>query len=115
CYSDSEGDASERNTIVEEAIAKTDTKKVNRDELGELIADENMEVGRVGWNIVAIYAEAASYRNSLICISLWVLAQACQVGTNFWLRYWISDIDSRDRDGYEPRPTSFYLIGYGQL
>ncbi|KAF9344624.1 hypothetical protein BGX26_004099, partial [Mortierella sp. AD094] len=93
-YSDSEGDASERNTIVVEAVAKTDGVKADVDDSGELIADEKMEEGRIGWNIVAIYAEAA---------------------TNFWLRYWVSDSESREKDGYEPRPISYYLTGYALL
>ncbi|KAF9361927.1 Canalicular multispecific organic anion transporter 2, partial [Mortierella sp. AD094] len=114
--SDSEGDGSEHDTIVEEAVAKTDGVKAGGEgDSGELIEVEKMEGGRVGWNIVAIYAEAASYRNALICISLFISAQACHISTNFWLRYWVSDSESRERDGYESRPTSHYLIGYALL
>ncbi|KAG0282114.1 hypothetical protein BGZ98_006908, partial [Dissophora globulifera] len=69
--SDSEGDSSERNTIVEEAAIKTiDDATANKDDSGELIADEKMEEGRVGWKIVLSYAKAASYRNVLFCIVL---------------------------------------------
>ncbi|KAG0301096.1 hypothetical protein BGZ98_008618 [Dissophora globulifera] len=58
--SDSEGDSSERNTIVEEAaIKKTDDATVNKDDSGELIEDEKMEEGKVGWQIVLSYAKAA--------------------------------------------------------
>ncbi|KAG0303235.1 Canalicular multispecific organic anion transporter 1, partial [Dissophora globulifera] len=114
--SDSEGDSSERNTIVEEAaIKKTDDATVNKDDSGELIEDEKMEEGKVGWQIVLSYARAASYRNALLCIVLFALAQACHIGTNFWLRYWISDSEARERDGQEPRPASHYLIGYAWL
>ncbi|KAF9992335.1 Multidrug resistance-associated protein 1, partial [Entomortierella chlamydospora] len=115
-YSDTDGDASERSSVVEEAVTKTNDVKADAgDDSGELIAEEKMEEGRVGWNIVAIYAEAASYRNALICIVLVILAQACHISTNFWLRYWISDSESREKDGVEPRPASYYLIGYAQL
>ncbi|KAG0303045.1 hypothetical protein BGZ99_002798, partial [Dissophora globulifera] len=114
--SNSEGDSSERNTIVEEAAIKTiDNAAANKDDSGELIADEKMEEGRVGWKIALIYAKAASYRNVLFCIVLFVLAQACHLGTNFWLRYWISDSEARERDGLELRPVSYYLIGYARL
>ncbi|KAG0288499.1 hypothetical protein BGZ98_004237 [Dissophora globulifera] len=74
-----------------------------------------MMEGRVGWKILLIYAKAASYRNALFCIMLFVLAQACHIGTNFWLRYWISDSEARERDGQEMRPVSYYLIGYARL
>ncbi|KAF8967404.1 Canalicular multispecific organic anion transporter 2, partial [Entomortierella lignicola] len=115
-YSDSDGETSERNTIVDEVAVKSgDEVKVVEDDSGELIADEKMEEGRIGWNIVRIYAKAASYHNAVMFIILIIAAQACQVGTNFWLRYWISDTESRKRDGSEPRPISYYLIGYGEL
>ncbi|KAI7821393.1 P-loop containing nucleoside triphosphate hydrolase protein [Gamsiella multidivaricata] len=110
--SDSEGEASERNTIAEEFAAKVDKNDADNDESGELIADEKMEVGRVGWSVMMVYARAASIRNALLCIVLSVLAQACHLGTNFWLRYWISDTQARD-SGAEGRPVSYYLIGYG--
>ncbi|KAG0011025.1 hypothetical protein BGZ80_001010 [Entomortierella chlamydospora] len=108
-YSDADGDASEHSSIVEEVKADVG------DDSGELIADEVMEEGRVGWNIVAIYAKAASYRNTLICAAFMISAQSCHIGTNFWLRYWVSDSESREKDGYEQRPVSYYLIGYAQL
>ncbi|KAF9376144.1 hypothetical protein BGX21_003578, partial [Mortierella sp. AD011] len=115
-YSDTDGHASECSSIVEEVVIKADDVKVDAgDDSGELIEEEKMEEGRVGWNIVAIYAEAASYRNALICIVLVIFAQACHISTNFWLRYWISDSESREKDGIEPRPASHYLIGYAQL
>ncbi|KAF9914919.1 hypothetical protein BX616_007298 [Lobosporangium transversale] len=116
-YSDSEGDASERNTIAEEPIASKAREDgiQETDDSGELIADEKMEVGRVSWKILSIYAQAASYRNAMFCIILFILAEGCHIGTNFWLRYWISDTEDREKQGQEPRPASYYLIGYGQL
>ncbi|KAF9432209.1 hypothetical protein BGZ76_011121, partial [Entomortierella beljakovae] len=111
-----EGDASESNTITEDTANKTDKKNVDEKiDSGELIADEKMEAGRVGWGVTAIYAEAATYRTTFICIVLFVLTQACHVGTNFWLRYWISDTQTRENEGAEPRPVSYYLTGYGEL
>jgi ABC-type multidrug transport system fused ATPase/permease subunit len=43
------------------------------------------------------------------------LTQACHVSTNFWLRFWISDTEERDRSGQVGRPVSYYLQGYGML
>lgn len=51
----------------------------------------------------------------MFCILLFVMAQACHLSTNFWLRYWISDSQQRERDGEEGRPASYYLFGYGRL
>lgn len=51
----------------------------------------------------------------MICLILFVLAQSCHISTNFWLRHWITDLEERERDGQEGRPTSYYLAGYGML
>ncbi|KAF9364295.1 hypothetical protein BGX34_002002 [Mortierella sp. NVP85] len=108
-YSDSEGEASERNTIVAQ---ETSEKK---EESGELIAEETMEEGKIGWGVMMSYAKAASYRNALFCIVLFIGAQACHLSTNFWLRFWVSDTEARERDGLERLPASYYLIRYGML
>lgn len=50
-----------------------------------------------------------------MCVAFFIIGQSCHVGTNLWLRYWISESEARDRDGGEPRPISFYLMGYGAL
>ncbi|KAG0266802.1 Multidrug resistance-associated protein 1 [Mortierella polycephala] len=116
-HSDSEGDTSGRNTVVEETGIKKDNNDGDgvKGENGELIAEEEMGVGKVGWKIALIYAKAASYRNVLFSVFLIVVAQACHIGTNFWLRYWIIDTDERNRDGRVSRPASYYLMGYGMV
>ncbi|KAF9938432.1 hypothetical protein BGZ67_000203 [Mortierella alpina] len=116
--SDSDGEASERNTVVGDVAVKNGDNAAlddDDDDAGELIADEKMEEGKVGWRIVLIYAKAASYMNAVICLIFFVLAQSCHISTNFWLRYWITDMEERERDGQEGRPTSYYLTGYGML
>ncbi|KAF9572383.1 hypothetical protein EC968_009957 [Mortierella alpina] len=116
--SDSDGEASERNTVVGEVAVKSGDNAAldgNKDDAGELIADEKLEEGKVGWRIVMIYAKAASYLNAMICVIFFILAQACHISTNFWLRYWITDMEERERDERETRPASFYLTGYGML
>lgn len=60
--SDSDGETSERNTVVGEVSSKGGDKAASGDDDdddGELIADEKMEEGKVGWRIVMIYAKAA--------------------------------------------------------
>ncbi|KAF9129913.1 hypothetical protein BGW39_003648 [Mortierella sp. 14UC] len=118
--SDTEGEgvSSDKNTIADEAMApskKPAPSTDDKDDAGELIADERMEVGKVGWRVAIIYAKAASLRNTVFCLVLFGLAQACHVSTNFWLRYWISDTEERDRAGEIGRPVSYYLRGYGML
>ncbi|KAF9944656.1 Canalicular multispecific organic anion transporter 1, partial [Mortierella alpina] len=115
--SDSDGETSERNTIIGDAAVKSgvDPAVDGDNDAGELIADEKMEEGKVGWKVVQVYAKAASYVNVMICLTLFVLAQSCHIGTNFWLRYWITDMEERERGGQEGRPISYYLTGYGIL
>ncbi|CAO3570392.1 unnamed protein product [Mortierella alpina] len=117
--SESDGDASERNTVVGDVAVKGGTNAAmddgDDDDDGELIADEKMEEGKVGWKVVQIYAKAVSYKKVAICLLSFVLAQSCHISTNFWLRYWITDMEKREREGQEGRPTSFYLTGYGVL
>ncbi|KAF9968528.1 hypothetical protein BGZ70_002765 [Mortierella alpina] len=117
--SESDGEASERNTVVGDVAVKSGANAASDDDYndddGELIADEKMEEGKVGWKIVQIYAKAVSYKNVAICLLSFVLAQSCHISTNFWLRYWITDMEEREREGQEGRPTSYYLTGYGVL
>ncbi|KAG0219753.1 hypothetical protein BGX33_001070 [Mortierella sp. NVP41] len=121
--SEDEGESSERNTIVGEAASPTKKTPADsaaedndgKDNVGELIADERMEEGKVGWRIAIIYAKAATLRNAMFCVVLFALAQTCHVSTNFWLRYWISDAEERDRTGEAARPVFYYLRGYGML
>ncbi|KAF9156050.1 hypothetical protein BG015_007467 [Linnemannia schmuckeri] len=113
-----EGESSEGNIHADKAMApskKPAPTEDDNDDAGELIADERMEEGKVGWRIAIIYAKAASLRNAIFCLVLFVLAEACHISTNFWLRFWISDTEDRDRSGQVGRPVSYYLQGYGML
>ncbi|KAF8941211.1 hypothetical protein BGZ47_007464 [Haplosporangium gracile] len=113
-----EGKSSEGNIHADKAMApskKPAPIEDDKDDAGELIADERMEEGKVGWRIAIIYAKAASLRNAIFCLVLFALAQACHVSTNFWLRFWISDTEERDCSGQVGRPVSYYLQGYGML
>ncbi|KAF9956297.1 hypothetical protein BGZ65_002844 [Modicella reniformis] len=108
-YSDSEGEASERNTIVGQEAPG------DKEESGELIAEETMQAGRVGWTVLLSYAKAASYRNAIFCIFMFVASQACHLSTNFWLRLWVSESEARESEGLEKFPASYYLNRYGML
>ncbi|KAF9423739.1 hypothetical protein BGZ76_003621, partial [Entomortierella beljakovae] len=110
--SDSEGDG----TVAEESSENGDKyKQDNNGNEGGLIGEEKTGERGVGWDVVLIYARAVTYPKVVFCILIFILSQACHIGTNFWLRFWISDVEYRDRNEIEPRPHSYYLFGYGRL
>ncbi|KAF9400580.1 Multidrug resistance-associated protein 1, partial [Entomortierella beljakovae] len=53
-------------------------------------------MGRVSWGIYGIYLRAASYRNTLIGVIIFLFIQACQIGANLWLEHW-ANISSDDK------------------
>ncbi|KAG0338569.1 Multidrug resistance-associated protein 1, partial [Podila humilis] len=65
----------------------------------ELVAAEKMEIGRVSWSVYNTYLRAASYRNGVLCLVLYVCLQSCQIGTNLWLEHWTS---LRDDESHSP-------------
>ncbi|KAG0037262.1 hypothetical protein BGZ82_002861 [Podila clonocystis] len=67
----------------EAAVAKKEDK-------AELVAEEKMVMGAVSWKTYMIYAKAASLRYSLMVVAVFMAGQACQIGTNVWLKYWSS-------------------------
>ncbi|KAG0261148.1 Multidrug resistance-associated protein 1 [Mortierella polycephala] len=67
---------------------------IKKDDKAELITEEKMMVGSVSWGVYKIYAKAASYRYSLLVILMFILGQACQIGTNIWLKYWSSEAET---------------------
>ncbi|KAF9142619.1 hypothetical protein BGX30_002598, partial [Mortierella sp. GBA39] len=107
-----EGDIdSERNTIVEEE--DDDKKGGDGEKSGELVADETMEDGRVGWDIAAAYVRAVTYRNALLCVTLFTTSMCSHILTNFWLRHWISDSEQEEHGGPAAKKASYYLTVYG--
>ncbi|KAF8975245.1 Canalicular multispecific organic anion transporter 2, partial [Entomortierella lignicola] len=105
-------DLGEHITVVESTNVKNTSET---EDIGALVTDEKMGVSGVGWKAALTYAKAVTYLNALLCISLFVLAQACHLWTNFWLRFWISDTEERHRNGEEARPVSYYVLGYAGL
>ncbi|KAI8345227.1 ABC transporter type 1, transmembrane domain-containing protein [Mortierella sp. GBAus27b] len=83
---DDESDASTEDG--NEKDAKTVTQK--KENKAELIAEEKMVHGAVGFHVYKIYAKAASYKFSMLVVLLFVFGQALQIGTNVWLQHWSS-------------------------
>lgn len=51
-----------------------------------------------------------SYINAFNCLLLFIFGQAAHIGTNLWLRYWITETGNEENgDG---RSVAFYLLGY---
>ncbi|KAF8936499.1 hypothetical protein BGZ47_009465 [Haplosporangium gracile] len=122
---------SERDTIVgdDSRLDGEDGKKKNVGEGedkddgdekdGELIAEETMVDGKVSWKVAMAYTRAVTLKNVFFCVSLFIGGQACQIATNFWLRYWILDMESKEANpsasSSPTHSTSYYLYGYGIL
>ncbi|KAF9900251.1 Canalicular multispecific organic anion transporter 2 [Linnemannia zychae] len=116
---------SERNTIVGEDFEQDDAKKSGEgeggegedDKAGELIAEETMVDGKVSWKVAIAYARAVTFKNAFFCLFLYVAGQACQLGTNFWLRHWILNIEASESllsaTASPAKSTAYYLTGYG--
>ncbi|KAF9125108.1 Canalicular multispecific organic anion transporter 2 [Mortierella sp. GBA39] len=86
---------------------KVDEKK--KDDKAELVSEEKMALGSVGWNVYTMYSKAASYRWSIIVAMVFVLGQGCQIGTNVWLNHWSSvSLDTT-------QPIGYFLGIYGAI
>ncbi|KAF9582973.1 hypothetical protein BGW38_010496 [Lunasporangiospora selenospora] len=60
--------------------------KDDDDENGELISEEKMEIGN-----------------------------ACHIGTNLWLRHWVTETEAHNREGKQIPSAAYFLGGYGLL
>ncbi|KAG0001051.1 hypothetical protein BGZ79_005156 [Entomortierella chlamydospora] len=105
-------DSQRKTHVAKGATVTSDDGGDNSHGVGELVAEEKMEDGRVGWYVAATYARAVSYRRTFICVVLFILGQGSHISTNFWLSYWINDTGHQDR---EVRALSYYLTIYGLL
>ncbi|KAF9115491.1 Multidrug resistance-associated protein 1 [Mortierella sp. AM989] len=106
------GEVEGKNAKADANESKIELEMAKKDKAlkGVLVGAEKVEVGKVGWRVYLDYARAISIYNAILCLFLYGLGQACQVSTNFWLRYWVT-ADERDDD----RPIIFYLTGYAVL
>ncbi|KAG0223089.1 Canalicular multispecific organic anion transporter 2 [Actinomortierella wolfii] len=95
------------------------TEETNGKNSGVLTTEENVSESVAGWWIYKRYAKAASYRNVILVIVLFMAAQALHIATNVWLKYWIGnkkagdkhDIDNNSRQ----HSTALYLGVYALL
>ncbi|KAG0369092.1 Multidrug resistance-associated protein 1 [Gamsiella multidivaricata] len=101
------GSDAEEHTDEAAVVTVCHDKKQADNTKGELVADENMVKGDVGWKMFMVYAKAASYRNIILVILLYILVEVAQVGTSFWLRYW------SDASGQEKYTVTQFLVIYG--
>ncbi|KAF9347394.1 Multidrug resistance-associated protein 1 [Mortierella sp. AD094] len=85
-----------------------DQKKDNK---AELIAAENMKVGKVDIRTSHIYFRAMSYKNVFVILALFVAAQTCLVGSSLWLKYWIKRSQEADKDPENPAPSIKAFLG----
>ncbi|KAF9146110.1 hypothetical protein BG015_011694 [Linnemannia schmuckeri] len=90
-------------------VKKVDLVAKKDEKAAELIAAEKMVMGRVSWDIYRTYLRAASYRTSLFCVFIYLLVQACQIGTNLWLQHWTSGRPD------EPRSPGMFLSVYAAI
>ncbi|KAG0327662.1 hypothetical protein BG004_002731, partial [Podila humilis] len=102
---------------------KDDSKSQKVSGAGNLVSVEKMQEGKVSWEVVKTYAQActiddclppisSSYLNTFNCLMLLILGQIAQISTNLWLRYWITDSETHERDGTKGHSVAFYLTGY---
>ncbi|KAG0232674.1 Canalicular multispecific organic anion transporter 2 [Actinomortierella wolfii] len=82
-----DGEEDDQHDDSKTTVGSNDVKK---DTKAELVAEEKMAIGSVKWKIYTIYAKAASLKYSGIVLLTFVIAQACQIGTNVWLKHWTS-------------------------
>ncbi|KAG0094983.1 hypothetical protein BGZ93_006497, partial [Podila epicladia] len=88
---DAETESQGSDESTQDGDAKDEKQAVDKkDDKAELVADEKMVIGAVSWQTYMIYAKAASLRYSLMVVAVFVAGQACQIGTNVWLKYWTS-------------------------
>ncbi|KAG0203496.1 hypothetical protein BGX28_004249 [Mortierella sp. GBA30] len=89
-------DSEEEDDVTQGDGEKESNTVVKMNDKAELIADEKMVIGSVSWKVYLTYAKAASYRWSVIVILMFVVGQACQIGTNVWLKQWASVAGTSD-------------------
>ncbi|KAF9398069.1 Canalicular multispecific organic anion transporter 1, partial [Podila epigama] len=68
-----------------------------------------MVLGAVSWNTYVTYAKAASLRYTFMVVIIFILSQACQIGTNVWLKHWAS------REGSNQYTVASFLGIYASL
>ncbi|KAG0378501.1 hypothetical protein BGX24_003626 [Mortierella sp. AD032] len=76
-----------------EDATKSD-EAANKDDRGELVAEEKIVEGSVSWQVYIKYVKSTSYKYALTVIGLYALVQSIQIGSNIWLKYWVTNTAS---------------------
>ncbi|KAF9932493.1 hypothetical protein FBU30_008066 [Linnemannia zychae] len=86
--------AGSSSTLDHDTKVEGDFKKDNRK--AELIEKETIEAGSIELSTYKTFIKAAGYGSFIQIASLFIFIQACQMGSNIWLRNWIriSDIST---------------------
>ncbi|KAI8870282.1 hypothetical protein GQ42DRAFT_162835 [Ramicandelaber brevisporus] len=82
--------------------------------VGALMTAEESAKGEVSWSVYAMYVKACSVSGVLVFLSCLLLLQACNIGSNFWLKDW-SEANKSTDDKPEPShaDTLWFLSIYG--
>lgn len=67
-----------------------DTVAVKNDK-GDLVTEEKMVEGSVSWSVYIKYVKSTSYKYALTVVGLYALVQSIQIGSNIWLKYWVTN------------------------
>ncbi|KAG0273442.1 hypothetical protein BGZ95_010750 [Linnemannia exigua] len=103
---DDESDASTQAGVDKET--KEEVTVVKDDKAG-LVAEEKMVHGSVSWSVYSIYANAVSYKLSILIVLFFLGCQGLQIGTNVWLKHWTT------QSGAEKYSVSEFLGVYAAL
>ncbi|KAG9322369.1 hypothetical protein KVV02_004216, partial [Mortierella alpina] len=80
------------------------TEPTKLERRGELIEEEKIKEGSVSFQTALIYIRALSYKYAAVVIIFHVLAEVSLIGTNLWLKHWITLTDD-SAGGDVPRPS----------
>ncbi|KAF9319799.1 Canalicular multispecific organic anion transporter 2 [Podila horticola] len=76
------------------AVAASNVVDEKLDDKADLVDEELLQVGSVRLAVYKIYAKAASYRNAVQVLLLFVVIQGCQIGTTTWLQKWVGVVST---------------------
>eukprot|EP00127_Corallochytrium_limacisporum_P000576 Clim_evm3s20 gene=Clim_evmTU3s20 len=87
------------------------TEKEELDKSGKLMTVENRETGSVAWSTYKAYAKAMGYVLFTVFMIIFVLSRALQIGRDFLLAEWSTDVSSDDPD----HSTEYWLSRYSLI
>ncbi|KAF9912167.1 hypothetical protein EC991_000577 [Linnemannia zychae] len=76
-----------------EGAVEADTV-ADKDDKGELVSEEKMAEGSISWQVYIKYVKSMSYKYALTVVGLYALVQGIQIGSNIWLKYWVTNTGS---------------------